>query len=119
MPTRRQIATSILGIYRRQQARVGYILPAKVIAALSNESGSSIDETVDGINYGQAEGWFHLCASLVSDIDGRRLCPDGKWQSLLRGFASRILVEFAADTSAEGSSSRALVHPSREFLNLC
>lgn len=49
MPTSRQIATSILGIYRRQQARVGYILPARVIAALSKESGWSIDETEDGI----------------------------------------------------------------------
>ncbi len=64
MPTRRQIAMSILSIYRRQQARVGYILPARVIAALSNESGWSIDETEDGINYGQAEGWFTIVPHL-------------------------------------------------------
>ena len=71
MPTRRQIADSILGVYRGQQARVGYVLPAKVIAALSEHSGWSIDETENGINYGRAEGWFtfapHMFLTLTDD----------------------------------------------------
>jgi len=71
MPTRRQIAASILGVYRGQQARVGYVLPAKVIAALSEHSGWSIDETENGINYGRAEGWFtfapHMFLTLTDD----------------------------------------------------
>jgi len=58
MPTRRQIATSILSVYRGQQARAGYVLPARVIAAVSEHSGWSVDETENGINYGRAEGWF-------------------------------------------------------------
>lgn len=83
MPTRRQIATSILGIYRRQQARVGYILPAKVIAALSNESGWSIDETADGINYGQAEGWFTFAPHLFLTL------TDGGFAKMESGKAYR------------------------------
>ena len=71
MPTRRQIAASILGVYRGQQARVGYVLPAKVIVALSEHSGWSIDETENGINYGRAEGWFdfapHMFLTLTDD----------------------------------------------------
>ena len=71
MPTRRQIATSIFSVYRRQQARVGYVLPANIVAAFSERSGWSVDETETAINYGCAEGWFefapHLFPTLTND----------------------------------------------------
>jgi len=47
-----------LSLYRGQQARPGYVLPARVIAALSDRRGWSIDETENGLNYGRAKGWF-------------------------------------------------------------
>ena len=58
MPHRLKIATAILQLYRGQGARAGYVIPASVIAALSERSGWSADEVVGGINYGYAEGWF-------------------------------------------------------------
>lgn len=64
MSAGRQIAAGILGIYRAQQAKVGYILPARVIAAWSDQIGWSVDETEDGIDYGRAEGWFSFAPPL-------------------------------------------------------
>ena len=58
MPHRRKIATAILRVYKDQHARAGYVIPASVLAALSDQSGWSTDEVVDGITYGYAEGWF-------------------------------------------------------------
>ena len=58
MPQRRNIATAILQIYKGQQARAGYVIPASLIAALSDESGWSADEVDRGLAYGYAAGWF-------------------------------------------------------------
>ncbi|MBV9288443.1 MAG: hypothetical protein JO288_11595, partial [Hyphomicrobiales bacterium] len=52
MPHRLKIATAILQLYKDQRARAGYVIPASVIAALSEESGWTADEVVGGINYG-------------------------------------------------------------------
>ena len=58
MPHRRKVATAILQVYRDQHARAGYVIPASILAALSDQSGWSTDEVVGGITYGYAEGWF-------------------------------------------------------------
>jgi len=58
MQQRLNIASTILELYQRQHARAGYVIPASVIVALSEQRGWSADEVVGGINYGCAEGWF-------------------------------------------------------------
>ena len=73
MPTRRQIATSILSVYRRQQARAGYVLPANIVAAFSERSGWSVDETETAINYGCAEGWFEFAPPWILERSATRL----------------------------------------------
>ena len=90
MPTRRQIATSILSVYRRQQARVGYVLPANIVAAFSERGGWSVDETETAINYGCAEGWFEF-----SDVDERRFCRDAKRRARPRRIPRPLDVMFA------------------------
>ena len=58
MPCRREVATSILHIFKRQRARVGYSIPSEVVAALADRKGWSLDEMNEGILYGSAMGWF-------------------------------------------------------------
>jgi hypothetical protein len=58
VPHPRKVATAILGMFKKQHARVGYVIPTVLILALLAREGWSLTDIEQGIDYGVAEGWF-------------------------------------------------------------
>jgi hypothetical protein len=56
----REVALTILDVFRGQRAQPGYGLPSEVIAALSERKGWTTRQLLMGIEYGYAVGWFEV-----------------------------------------------------------
>jgi hypothetical protein len=60
MPLRREVARTILDVFKQQRSQPGYGLPSDVIAALSEQKGWTARQLLTGIEYGCAARWFEI-----------------------------------------------------------
>ena len=58
MPHRPKIAVEILELFKKQDSRVGYVIPTAVVLTWFARQGWSLTEAEQGIEYGLAKGWF-------------------------------------------------------------
>jgi hypothetical protein len=56
----REVALTILDVFKGQRAQPGYGLPSDVTAALSERKGWTTGQLLTGIQYGYAAGWFEV-----------------------------------------------------------
>ena len=83
MPRRREVASTILSVFKQQQSRPGYKLPIGLIAALAEREGWTIQQLLTGIEYGCSVGLFEigpkLCVHLTDT--GFSAATDLVWET--------------------------------------
>ena len=70
MPLRREVARTILGVFKQQRSQPGYGLPSDVLGALSEQKGWTARQLLTGIEYGCAARWFEVGPNLSIRLTG-------------------------------------------------